>query len=221
MTVSDLVASYLELHARDLRSLREIRRRFTFDVIPKIGTVELAKLHRRDILRVLDPIIRRGAPATARRVYADLQTMVRFAVGRGVLDHDVMHGMKSTKAKRRERFLTTDEIRILWQAWPTVLGDEVGIALKFALATGQRIGEIVGLSQDELDLAKATWTIPAERAKNGYEHAVPLSALALGLIRQTNPSYNGRLFRISVVPRWADHQPAARPPSTSQALDRA
>jgi integrase len=198
MTVADLIASYLALHARGLRSAREIERRLRFDVLPVIGGLELAKLHRRDVHRVLDRITARGSPATARKLFADLRTIIRFAVGRGYLDTDIMAGMKAAAPRIRERFLSEDEISALWSAWPSALGEEVTLALRLALVTGQRIGEVVGMTTSELALAKAVWTIPAERSKNKFAHAVPLSPLALDLIAQAKP-IDGRMFRVSVV----------------------
>ena len=35
----------------------------------------------------------------------------------------------------------------------------------------------------ELDLERATWTIPAERSKNGRAHTLPLMPMALDIIR--------------------------------------
>jgi integrase len=197
MTVADLVSSYLSLHARGLRSAREIERRLRFDVLPVIGNLELAKLHRRDAHRVLDRVTERGSPATARKLFADLRTLINFAVGRGYLDTDIMHGMKATAAKSRERFLTEDEIWKLWPAW-SALGDEIALALRLALVTGQRIGEVVGITMAEIDLVNAIWTLPAERSKNKFAHKVPLSPLAMELIRQAK-IIDGRLFQIGVV----------------------
>ena len=81
-----------------------------------------------------------------------------------------MLGMKVKKAKPRERFLPEDEIAVLWQAWPTALQADVVLALKLALVTGQRIGEVTGITLDEIDLAKAVWNLPASRTKNGRPH---------------------------------------------------
>jgi integrase len=36
---------------------------------------------------------------------------------------------------------------------------------------------------NELDLERAVWTIPGSRTKNGYEHSVPLSPLAIEIIK--------------------------------------
>jgi integrase len=113
------------------------------------------------------------------------------------LDTDIMSGMKSAPAKVRERFLSRDEIAALWPAWP-VLGEELAPALRLALATGQRIGEVLGMTTVELDREQAVWTIPAERSKNKFAHAVPLSPLALELIGQARV-IDGRLFSAGVV----------------------
>jgi len=197
MTVADLIGSYLTL-ARGLRSAGEIERRLRFDVLPVIGGIELAKLHRRDVHRVLDRAIERGAPATARRLFTNMRTLVRFGVGRGYLDHDIMSGMKAAAPKVRDRWLNDDEIRLLWHAWPEVVGDEIALALKLALVTGQRIGEVLGITTSEIDLARAVWTLPAERSKNKFSHTIPLTPMALDLIAQAKV-IDGRLFRASVV----------------------
>ena len=78
--------------------------------------------------------------------------------------------------------------------WPqlSIMKKPFELALKLALVTGQRIGEVVGMTEEELDLKKAVWTIPAERSKNAKAHTVPLSNMALDLIAQTK--MQGRLF---------------------------
>jgi len=47
---------------------------------------------------------------------------------------------------------------------------------------GQRRTEIGGMAWSELDIERGTWTIPAQRAKNGRVHTLPLPAAALNLI---------------------------------------
>jgi integrase len=60
------------------------------------------------------------------------------------------------------------------------------IAMQLALVTGQRIGEVAETALSELSLNDVAppWTIPAERAKNGVKHKVPLALLAVRLIRE-------------------------------------
>jgi integrase len=198
VTVAMLAKIYLAKHGSKIKTGNELERRLRADVLPSIGNIKLADLHRRDVHRVVDRILERGAKASAKKAFSDLRAMIRWAVARGDLDHNPLDGMKPPiKSKPRERFLEADEIAALWQAWPGVLPAPVTLALKLALVTGQRIGEICGLTLEELDLPRAIWNLPPERTKNGTAHAVPLSGLALDLIAETRRSaIDGRLFRL-------------------------
>ena len=55
-------------------------------------------------------------------------------------------------------------------------------ALEFLVLTATRSGEVRGATWSEIDLDKATWTIPAARMKAGVEHRVPLSIEAIKLL---------------------------------------
>ena len=199
MTVAMLAESYLAKHASTLRSYKEVARKLHSDILPIIGDMPLADLHRRDVHRVLDPIKERGSPASARKVFTELRAMLNWAVARGLIDHNAAAAMQEDDAgKPRERFLNEEEIAALWPALSPSLKAPVAMALKLALVTGQRIGEVCGMTEAELDLPKALWTIPAERSKNGEEHKVPLSDFALQLIAEArSTAINGRLINRS------------------------
>ena len=62
---------------------------------------------------------------------------------------------------------------------------------KLLLLTGQRRGEVAGMTWGELDLDKAVWSMPASRTKNGLPHDVPLSQQAVALLRSV-PRRDGR-----------------------------
>jgi integrase len=188
MTVAALVESFLEKHAKpNLRSAGEIERRLGKNVIPILGTMRIADLHRRDMNRVVDPVLRRESRVEAGRVFEDLRAVLRWAVARGDLDHNPIDGMKKPAgAKPRERILSDDEIRTLWNGLPTSLARSKACQriIKLALLTAQRVGEISGMAIAELDRANAIWTISAERSKNKHSHVVPLSVAALTLINE-------------------------------------
>lgn len=61
-------------------------------------------------------------------------------------------------------------------------------ALAFCILTATRTSETLEARWAELDLEARTWTIPAARMKMGRDHKVPLSAAALGLLRQLAPA---------------------------------
>jgi integrase len=191
MTVAMLAENYLTKHANKLRSYDEVKRKLHTEILPVIGNKNLADLHRRDIHRVLDPIKERGSLAMAEKVYTDIRAMLNWAVKCGYLDSNPASGMEESGAsKPRERYLSEEEIAALWPALST-FKKPVELALKLALVTGQRIGEICGMTKSELDLAKGLWTIPAERSKNGKAHTVPLSGMALDLIAEARTTAIG------------------------------
>jgi integrase len=187
MTVADMVESYLEKHAATLRTCNAITRRMHRNVLPVIGTAKLAELHRRDVNRVVDPILKRGKLVEAARVFEDLRAALRWALARGDLDRNPADGMKKPGAVRsRERVLNDDEIRTLWNGLPAALTKSRNCQriIKLCLVTGQRVGEVAGMRRDELDEAARMWLLPGERTKNKYPHNVPLSDLALGVISE-------------------------------------
>ncbi len=188
MTVATLVNSYVEKYVRpELRRPADVERRFNKNVLPVIGSVRIGDLHRRDINRVIDPILKRGSPTEAARCFAYLRAMVRWGVARGDLDRNPMEGMrKPGEQAPRERVLTDKELAAVWAALPKALrrSTQCQRIVRLCAITAQRVGEVAGMKPDELDLKTATWTIPGARTKNGYKHSVPLSRLAVEIIKE-------------------------------------
>ena len=186
MTVADLIESFLAKHARpNLRSAKEIERRLAKNVLPLIGSIRLADLHRREINRVLDPIVERGSATESVKVFKDFRAAVRWGVKRGDLDHDPMQGMDApAKEGKRERVLSEDEIRTVWNRLDIMTKPCHRAIIRLCLLTAQRVGEVAGIHGHELDLKAGVWTIPAARSKNKNAHSVPLSGAAVAVIKE-------------------------------------
>ena len=188
MTVSGLINSYLKNHARpNLRSAKQMEARFAANVTPFIGAIALADLHRRDMNTVLDAIVEREKPTMARIVFQDMRAMLRWAVGRGDLDRSPLEGTSTPSAEKpRERVLTDEEIVAVWNGLPVSLAKSKACQwiIKLCLVTAQRVGEVAGMRWDEIDLVKGIWALPGARTKNGHPHTVPLSDMAVGLIKE-------------------------------------
>lgn len=89
---------------------------------------------------------------------------------------------------KRERVLTDDEIGEIWRAAGKVAAP-YGDIVRLLVLTGQRRGEVAGMSWGELADDLATWTMPGERTKNGAPHMVPLSTPARDLLRALLPEH--------------------------------
>lgn len=188
MTVAGLVDAYLVAPEKaGLRSKNEIERRLRKNVVPIIGEVKLAELRRRDVRNVSDTILKRGKRTEATRVFEDVRAMVRWAVENEYLDANPLDGMsKPAESRSRDRILSDAEINILWNGLPEALARSVQCQriIKLCLVTGQRVGEVAGIAPTELDLASREWRLPGARTKNAYSHIVPLSDLAIEIIKE-------------------------------------
>jgi integrase len=187
ITVGDLAKEFCERYLRrERKNPREAELVIESNIVRYWRTRPAKSITRRDGVLLLDRVVDRNAPVMANRVGALLSQMFRFAVTRGMLEASpfVALGRPGGSEKPRNRRLSDNEIRIFWKKLTRArLSAEVRIALKLILVTAQRPGEVALAAWAEFDLERKVWTIPPERSKNGQEHQVPLSDLALTLVR--------------------------------------
>lgn len=151
---------------------------------PKWKTRDIKTITKRDVVDLLDDIADGGAPESAARVRAILSKLFNWCIDRDIVSASpVPRGSTARQGASRERVLTEEEIRLLWlgcdkAGWP------FGPLVKLLLLTAQRRNEVAHAEHREFTLTgnDQHWVIPAERSKNGQEHAVPLSALVLEII---------------------------------------
>jgi len=176
----NVVDLFLKRHASHNRRGDDVAAMFKREVLVAWGERKIYDISKRDVIAVLDAIVDRGSPITANRLLAHLRTLFSWAKGRDIITTSPLDGIKPPSAEKpRDRVLTEDEIRLFWQACDQ-MGQPFGNLYQFLLLTGQRLREAAEITEREVkgDL----WTIPADRAKNGDKHSVPLSGAALGIL---------------------------------------
>ncbi len=154
---------YIERACRDIGALR------IDDVTPQ---------HIADTVRSYrDAVSNRRATAggrtSARLMLSALKGLFGYAVARGWVDTSPAAPVKQVvvgaSAKARSRVLSDDEIR-----WVMTSDLPPAPVWRFLLATGLRVGEAYSGHREGQH-----WLVPAEFSKNGQEHRVWLSPLAL------------------------------------------
>ena len=83
--------------------------------------------------------------------------------------------------RRRKRMLNDDEIRLLWIASEDI--GTYGALARFALLTGQRLRTIANAKWADIDVG-GTWSIPQGERQKGNGGVLPLSNLAIDIIRR-------------------------------------
>jgi len=190
-TIQDFSVDFIELYceAKKLRSIKQIQRIIDKDILPAIGRIKMVDIKRADLIDLIDTIQKRGALILCNRVHSVLSKMFNFAIGRGVVEMSPVDGLQKRGVEvKRERVLSNEEIKMLWNS----LGNSSSCMLiKFLLLTGQRTGEARQLEWSELTTDNV-WQIPSSKTKNKSPHKVPLSSGAMGIINHMKSVSNGR-----------------------------
>jgi integrase len=176
-TFAELADDYLERYAKKRkRTWRLDDRALKKDVLPAIGSRKVKDVERADVRRLLQNIVARGATIQANRTHALVSKIFNWAISEDVATVNPVRGIeKPGVEQQRDRILTDDEIRAVWLACDQET-PSFGIAVKLRLLTAQRSGEVTRMRWQ--DIEGEWWTIPAEHAKNGLAHRVPLSLQA-------------------------------------------
>jgi len=167
------------------------------DVLPVWKSREVRSITRRDAVVLLDKV-RKRAPITANRLQTVLVRMFNFAAEQGIIEHSPLAGMKRKNENvARKRVLSDEEIRVLWAALDFENGLKdmyIGtkLALKMILLTGQRPGEVCGMTWEEIE--GNTWIIPAPRRKTDEDQHVPLTDMMIDICNQARTFNAGSRF---------------------------
>ena len=157
----------------------EARRILQKDALPRWRDRPIASITRRDVLELIDAIGARGAEIGANRMLARLRALWNWAIEKDRAAQSPLSLMKApTKERPRDRVLSDDELRWLWEACQLV-GSPFGPLIKLLVLTGQRRDEVAGAEWSELDLKRRLWTMPRKKAKNNRAHEIQLSDAAI------------------------------------------
>lgn len=208
-TWGDLATAYFDAcEAGDYRPRRKVKKASTLKgerdlwrrhLKKPLGDLTLEETDR-SIIRATLRKVKAAAPVQANRCHALLTATSNFAIWDGRLAISAMVGVDLPAAETpRTRTLADDELRALWatlsdngtlsyerdgETVKVHVGRAIALALKLSLVTLQRRAEVAGMRVDELDLDAGEWVVRGGRGKNDATHLVPLSPLAVDLIRE-------------------------------------
>lgn len=159
---------------------------------PAIGKLPVAALRAADFAEALRPIWL-TKPETASRVRQRMDTVMKWCTARELAiasPVDAVEQLLPRQPGKRER--VQHHPAVPWRDLPSVFADIAGDrrplslgkqVLALLILSGCRSGELRGMKWDEVDVATATWTVPATRMKKRLAHRVPLSRPCLKVLR--------------------------------------
>jgi integrase len=179
---------YLEAREKKLRrsSFKIANLYLTGPYFKTLHAVPVSEIKLHEVAACLRKIERERSSHTAAAARTALQTMFAWAMGEGLLGPHPINPVVGTNAPAegapRERVLEDAELAAVWKACGD---DDYGRIVRLLVLTGCRRDEIGGLRWSEIDLEKRNLSLPADRVKNKHSHTVPLSDMALEIIRKT------------------------------------
>lgn len=164
-----------------LRSQKDIEGVLRRDLKPALGLLPIDRIDKRAVADALEGIGDRSQ-AAANKAHKWLRQMFNWLVEKGEIERSPMEKVKRPYPEhRRSRVLSLLEVVVVWIAAGS-FPEPFRSFYRLLLLTGQRLREVANLPWSELDLEGAEWLLPAARAKNKLQHAIPLADQALAIL---------------------------------------
>lgn len=164
---------------------------------PKIGTVLVSEVGSSDLLKVLAPIWT-TKNETARRVFQRMETVLKWAAAKewrdGTPGDVTLQGLPKVRRKKSNRkalsYAQVHELVLALRGSNAM--EQTKLCLEFIILTAARSAEARYADWNEVDLEKATWTVPAHRIKMRRDHTVPLSPRAVQILKDAQFLYGDK-----------------------------
>lgn len=181
-TIRSMMPRYLRSKEK-LRSFHDLKSVVNKYILPGLGDRFADSVTRGEISKFIAEIAE-AHPTRARNVLAQLSAFYSWALPQldALPANPCRDAGRPAKPVARDRVLSDLELAALWKVAD---GESLpwGPALKLLMLTGARRSEVFEADRAEIDIKAKEWVIPAERAKNGLPHIVPLSVAAIAVIK--------------------------------------
>lgn len=189
-TMDEAFQRYADTHALRKRTGEGDKAMIERHLRPALGRLKVDEVSHADVAAMHAAITKVGSPIAANRAVALASKIFSLAATWEVVTEagkqpwrspskgNPARGIDRNQENKRTRHLDGEELTRLLRVLAE-RKDASATAIKLALLTGARRGEILGAVWSQFDLKKGTWVKPASLTKQAKEHHLPLSPAAL------------------------------------------
>lgn len=185
-TVSDLCERYFEEHVlvhNKANTAKEFRRLIDARIIPALGMMKVTQLSRQDVIKL--HLSMKGTPRQANLTLAVLSKALNLAELWELREENTnpCRLIKKYPERKRERYLSEDELTKLGREMDKSLkagkeSKDVVNALRLLAFSGCRLGEVLSLKWEHVDLENGLIVLPDAKA-GARAHPIGQSAISL------------------------------------------
>ncbi len=179
ITLDELFELYLEQHAKvHKRSWKGDKAQYD-RYLSRWASRKLSGFRKSDIQK-LHASIGKSSPYAANRLLALISSLFNKAADWGWKGDNPAHGVKKFKEQSRDRFLEADELPRFFESLAQEPNQTARDYFLVSLLTGARKDNVLCMRWDQINIERATWTIPD--TKSGEPHTVPLIPAVVELL---------------------------------------
>lgn len=197
ITFEEMAKGYMERKGKEYKTAKQLHKltnHLEVYAFPHIGKMLVTDIEMAHIIKMLTPIWETKTETATRvrlhvekildqAIAAKLRNDVNPARWKGMLEHSNLPAAGKVAKVTHHLALAVDDMPSFWNKLQQAKGMGAR-TLQFIILTACRSGEARGAVWEEIDLAKKTWTIPAERMKTGKAHVVPLNSAAVLMLEE-------------------------------------
>ncbi|WP_293797436.1 site-specific integrase [uncultured Pantoea sp.] len=186
LTVEQAFEYWEEHYAKPegLIKITKNRQNFQNHIKPVLGDMIVNHTTKTHWLHLFDAMGRRVVTG---QILSLMKRAFRFCHNRGVIEVNPLSELRTSDvavtAGMKDRVLTDDEIRIIWQALKE-LPSRQQIVMKFLLMTGCRSTEIRTAKWEWFNYKEKTWTVPGSEYKTGKTVRRALPDCAISMLKE-------------------------------------
>ena len=187
-TFGAVAKKYIEVECARLKNGRDVATTIRSTILPAWQSMAMTEIRKRHARELIERQLKAGKPAAAHRLHEIIKRIFNWSLDYfdddeiGIDVSPVANLKPPVKLEPRQRTLSDNELKRVWKA-AEEFGYPFGPLIKLLILLGQRREETAHLQLNQIDFDARQWLIPVELSKSKRPHMVPLSEVAIDIIK--------------------------------------
>ena len=182
VTFGAMFQQYMERYSKQEKKSWKYDEREVKKFLPHWFKRKLSSVSKQEVISLHQKIRKENGLYQANRTLERIRAIFNKAIEWGWVGDNPTNGIKKYKEKKRDRFLTSEELPRFWEALSQEPNDTIQDYVLLSLFTGARKSNVLAMRWQDIDFRQETWRIP--ETKNGDPQVIPLVTQAIEILQK-------------------------------------